>query len=150
MARKKRARKKAAPKKAASKEPLVKLYDKNSVYTTHVIKNYDLSRKFYSETLEFPVNFEAPEAGWYEFKLPVKGAFLGLSQYQENQGEFVPANSLNVSIKDVEKVKSTLESRGITTSEIFDIPDMISMITITDPDENKVHFIAPPRVKSEK
>ncbi len=150
MAKKKRERKKTTPKKAPVKETMSKLYDKTSVYTTQFIKDYKTAKKFYNEILELPINLEIPEAGWYEYKLPVKGAFLGLNQHTEKHGEFVPSNSLNISIKDVEKAKATLDSRGVTTSDIMDMPDMISMITVTDPDENKVHLIAPPRIKSEK
>ena len=148
MAKKKQTRKKPAPKKASPKESLAKLYDSTSVYTTHWIRDYEVSKKFYSEVLEFPVNLEIPEAGWYEYKLPVKGAMLGLSQYRE--GDFKIADSLNISIKDVDKVKSALEAKGIKTTEIVDIPDMISMTTVQDPDENNVYFIGPPRINSKK
>jgi predicted enzyme related to lactoylglutathione lyase len=153
MPKKKRGRKKTTPKitkKTAVKETITKFYDKSSVYTTQFVRDFNKAKKFYAEKLEFPINLEIPEAGWMELKLPVKGAFLGLSLHRKDQGEFVTANSLNISIKDIEKTKSLLDSRGIKTSEIVDMPDMISMITIADPDENKIHFIAPPRIKSKK
>ena len=148
MPKKKRTVKKPVPKKTTTTESLTKLYDSNSVYITHWIRDYKVSKKFYTEVLEIPVNIEIPQAGWYEFKLPVKGSFLGLSQHRE--GEFKTADSLNISIKDVEKVKATLESKGVSTSDIVDYPDMISMISIKDPDENHIFFIGPPRVKSGK
>ncbi len=145
---KKAAPKKVAPKKATPKKLLTKLYDSTSVYTTHWIRDYEVSKKFYSEVLEFPVNLEIPEAGWYEYKLPVKGAMLGLSQYHE--GDFKTADSLNISIKDVDQVKKALESKGVKATEIVDLPDMISMTTIQDPDENNIYFIGPPRIKSKE
>ena len=148
MAKKKRTKKKTSIKKTTKKESLAKLYDNSSVYTTHWIRDYKVSKKFYNELLEFPVNLEIPEAGWYEFKLPVKGAMLGLSQYRE--GEFKTADSLNISIKDVDKVKKVLEEKGIDCSDISDLPDMISMTTIQDPDKNNIYFIGPPRITTKK
>lgn len=166
MPKKKKGRKATAPKKTATKKvaapkkktakkvvktlPLAKIYDSTSVYTTHPIKNYKIAKKFYEEILELPVNLEIPEAGWYEFQLPVKGAMLGLTQYREESGEFKPADSLNISISDVEKAKASLEAKGVTTSEIVDFPDMVSMMYIQDPDENNIWFVGPPRVKSDK
>ena len=153
MAKKKRGRQAASPKKVAAKKvtetvPLSKIYDSTSIYTTHTIRNYEISKKFYEEVLELPVNLEIPTAGWYEFRLPVKGAMLGLSQYREESGEFKPANSLNISINDVEKAKASLESKGVTTSDIIDYPDMVSMISFKDPDKNNIFLIGPARIKS--
>lgn len=148
MPKKKITKKKPTSKKTPTTESLAKLYDSKSVYISHWIRDYKVSKKFYNEVLELPINMEIPQAGWYEFKLPVKGSFLGLSQYRE--GEFKIADSLNISIKDVEGVKATLESKGVSTSDITDYPDMISMISIKDPDENHIFFIGPPRVKSGK
>ncbi|MHA2094687.1 MAG: VOC family protein [Candidatus Hodarchaeales archaeon] len=151
MVKKKRGRKATVPKNTSAKKvlktvPLSKIYDSTSIYTTHPIKNYEISKKFYEEVLELPVNLEIPMAGWYEFRLPVKGALLGLSQYREETGDFKPANSLNISISDVEKAKATLESKGVTASDIIDYPDMVSMISFEDPDKNNIFLIGPPRV----
>ena len=73
---------------------------------------------------------------------------LGLSQYRE--GDFKTADSLNISIKDVDKVKDVLEAKGIECSDIADLPDMISMTSIQDPDKNSIYLIGPPRIKSKK
>ncbi len=153
MPKKKGGRKAAAPKKTTAKKtvktmPLSKIYDSTSIYITHPIRNYEISKKFYEDILELPVNLEIPMAGWYEFQLPVKGAMLGLSQYREESGEFKPANSLNISISDVEKAKTSLESKGVSTSDIIDYPDMVSMISFEDPDKNNIFLIGPPRVKN--
>ncbi len=150
MTKKKTGQKKAPSKKATAKTLLKDLYETSSVYTSYLIRDYAKSKRFYHDILELPINLEIPEAGWYEFMLPVEGAFLGLSQYREEQGEFQTANSLNISVKNIKTVKETLETKGLHTSDIFDLPDMISMITVQDPDENNIHFIGPPRIKSKK
>ena len=148
MAKKKRTQKKTTPKKVEKAESLMKTYSSESVYITHLIRDYKTSKKFYNELLELKVNLEIPEAGWYEYQLPVKGAFLGLSQYRE--GEFHSANSLNISVNDIDKTKASLDDKEIPSTEIIDLPGMISMITIHDPDGNKIYFIGPPRIKAEK
>ncbi len=153
MPKKKKGRKKAPSKKPVAKKqtksiPLSKIYDSTSVYTTHPIRDYKVSKKFYEEVLELSVNLEIPEAGWYEINLPLKGAMLGLSQYREETGDFLPSNSLNLSVNDINKAKNSLESKGVTTSDIIDYPDMVSLFSFEDPDMNKIFFIGPPREKS--
>jgi predicted enzyme related to lactoylglutathione lyase len=108
------------------------------------------AKEFYINILELEISYEAPpEFGWLEFKLPVKGSFLGLGKHnEEQQGPFKSVNVLNISVSDLKQAKKALESKGIETSDYLDIPDMISMFHIKDPDENDISFIGTPRVKS--
>jgi len=61
-----------------------------------------------------------------------------------------PADSLNISVLDLEEAKKILDEKGVETSEIIDVPDMISMFDIKDPEGNKIAFLGLPRIKSEK
>lgn len=155
MPRKKRAsstkksatkKKTTTTKKAVVKKPKVipitKLYINDFLYTVHPVSDMDRSKKFYETVLGLEKNFEAPpEMGWCEYKLPVKGAYLGISLPREI--EFTPVNVLNISVTNLEEIKTALEAKKVKTSDITDIPEMIAMFTIQDPDKNTISFIEP-------
>lgn len=150
----KKSSKKVSSKPAQKVEvvPVNELYDKESVYCQFNITNYKESIKFYSEVLEWkPSKFSEsspdPETiGWFEFQLPLKGAFLGLGKSQD--GSVKPSESLVISVKNLEQFKQTMDSKKANPSEITDVPNMISFLTVNDPDNNSIMFISEPRVKS--
>lgn len=132
--------------------PVTELYDNESVYCQFNVSDYAKSIKFYSEVLEWKpskLSESTPDPdtiGWYEFQLPVKGAFLGLGKAQD--GSVTPSRSLVISVKNLEQFKQTMVSKEANPSEITDVPNMISYLTINDPDNNSIMFISEPRVKS--
>ena len=145
--------KKASTK--AKEEKIAKvteLYNSDSIYCQFDITNYEKSIKFYKEILEWnPSKFSSsspdPERiGWFEFELPLKGAFLGLGKAEV--GRVTPSRSLVISVKDLEEFKKTMESKNAKPSDITDVPNMISFLTVNDPDNNAIMFISQPRVKS--
>ena len=128
------------------------LYNSDSVYCQFDITNYEKSIKFYKEVMEWnPSKFSSsspdPETiSWFKFELPLKGAFLGLGKAQD--GKVIPSRSLVISVKDLEEFKRTMESKNAKPSDITDVPNMISFLTVNDPDNNAIMFISQPRVKS--
>jgi len=127
------------------------LYNTDSIYCQHSISDYKKAIKFYTEILEWkPSKFsesspDPDQIGWFEFELPVKGTFLGLGKPQD--GKVVPSSSLVVSVKDLVQFKAAMESKKVVTSDITDVPNMISFLTVNDPDNNSIMFISEPRVK---
>ena len=127
------------------------LYNSDSVYCQFDITNYKNSIKFYQDVLEWkPSKFsesspDPEQIGWFEFQLPLEGAFLGLGKPQD--GKVLPSNSLVISVKDLEKFRATMESKKANPSVITDVPNMISFLTVNDPDNNRIMFISEPRVK---
>lgn len=132
--------------------PATELYVKDSIYCQFDVSNYQKSIKFYTEVLEwepskFSISSPDPDTiGWFEFQLPLEGAFLGLGKSQD--GTVTPSNSLVISVKNLEKFKQTMVSKKANPSDITDVPNMISYLTVNDPDNNKIMFISEPRVKS--
>ena len=127
-------------------KPINKYYSKEGTYIVHQVSDMKKSQKFYETVLELEKNFEAPpEMGWCEYKLPVKGVFLGLSVPRE---EVVPVSTLNISTSDLEATKKVLDKKKIKTTDYMDIPDMISMFSFNDPDENTITLLGEPRLKS--
>ena len=162
---KKATSKKKSSKKVSSKEKstspaktttekLIKateLYNSDSVYCQFDVSNYKNSIKFYQDILEWkPSKFsesspDPEQIGWFEFELPLKGSFLGLGKSQD--GSVTPSRSLVISVKNLEQFQQTMNSKKANPSEITDIPNMISFLTVDDPDKNSIMFISEPRVK---
>ena len=127
-------------------------YNRDSVYCQFMVTNYKKTIQFYSEVLEWkPSRFsedspDPDQIGWFEFELPLKGAFLGLNKSED--GKFTPSTSLVISVKYLEEFKATLNSKKANPSDITDVPNMISFLTVKDPDDNQIMFISEPRVKT--
>ncbi len=49
-------------------------------------------------------------------------------------------------IENLEETKSYLESKDLTTSEIFDNPSNVSFFNIQDTEGNKVQIVSEPRI----
>lgn len=160
---KKSTKKAAAPKKTTKKastptKPSVnvktarELYNTDTAYCQYNVSTYTKAIEFYKEVLELnPSKFSEgspdPETiGWFEFELPLKGSFLGLNKSQETPVK--TSGSLVISVKNLEELKAIIESKKVKTSEITDVPNMISYLTVNDPDNNSVMFISNPRIKS--
>ncbi len=124
-------------------------YNKTTVYTIYEVSNITKAKQFYTEILQLPVSFEAPpEIGWIEIGLPVAGAYLALQLNQTDS--IIPSTSLSLSCNNLEGLLTLLRENEQDISEITDVPDMFSYFSVSDPDENLISFIGPPRQRSNR
>ncbi len=125
-------------------------YSQKTLHLVYQVRNMEVSKKFYSEILELPVTFEAPqELGWCEIALPVTGVYLALRLINPDS-TLEPANTLHLNSNNIEKTAKLLQEKGLNTSEITDIPNLSSFFSIKDPDQNVISFIGIPRKHSRK
>ncbi len=121
-------------------------YKTDSIYFQYLVTDYEQSKKFYAEVLGFEKVWDGgAEVGWVEFALPVAGARLGLNINPEakiTQGSGV----LTLNMVDLDRTKSYFDKKGIETTDIVDIPDMVSYFNFNDPDGNRIQVVADPRV----
>ncbi|MHA1744559.1 MAG: VOC family protein [Promethearchaeota archaeon] len=123
---------------------------KDLVYISMNVADYERAKKFYQDVFNFKISFDTGiEVGWCELELPIQGVHIGL-----NFNPDVPVKhgttTLGLSVKDLDKTKAYLESKGVEiTGDIYDLPDMVSILNIKDSEGNKIQMIAPPRVKNE-
>jgi predicted enzyme related to lactoylglutathione lyase len=89
------------------------------------------------------------EVGWAEFALPAEGAKLGLSLIRDGEHR-QGSGTLTMDVEDLYACKTYLKTKGVDTSDITDIPDMVSYFNLKDPEGNPIQVVADPRVKSEK
>ena len=137
-----------APNLKTSKTPPVKLkelYVQKPVYVSINVSDLGRARKFYTEVLEFEGGDHYEEAGWSEIKLPVPNVRLGLNK--DRNGRVEPGTTfINLSVKDLEIFRDSLIAKGVKPGEINDIPKMVSLFAVKDPDGNEIDFVTDPRV----
>ncbi|MHA2247788.1 MAG: VOC family protein [Candidatus Hodarchaeales archaeon] len=122
-------------------------FKNDSIYFQYNVKDFDRAKKFYTEILGFEIIYDGgSEVGWCELALPVKGAKLGLNLKRE--GEItLGSGTLTFDVTDLDATKSYLESNNVKTTDITDMPDMVSYFDINDSEGNRIQIVAEPRVK---
>ena len=119
-------------------------------YISLDVADLDRAKRFYQDIFNFEITFDAgKEVGWCELELPVKGLKLGLS-YNENKEVKLGSTTMAICVEDIEATKKYLNSKSVYTTEIRDIPDMVSIFDMKDSEGNLIQFIGKPRITSEK
>ncbi|UCH57765.1 MAG: VOC family protein [Candidatus Bathyarchaeota archaeon] len=103
------------------------------------------AKKFYEDIFNLEVTwYETPEAGWCEFHLPGGSPRLGLNATEEEF--YQDSGVLTMDVEDLEATKVYLESKGVETTEIVDIPGMVSYFNMKDSEGNRLQIVSEPRV----
>jgi predicted enzyme related to lactoylglutathione lyase len=111
------------------------------------VRNIVRAKKFYEEIFGFEnIWYEGPEIGWTEFNLPGDSPHLGLNSVEEGEEFEMDSGVFTIQVKNLEETKKFLEKNGIETSEITDIPGMVSYFNMTDPEGNRVQIVSDPRI----
>ena len=120
------------------------------LYVALDVADFDRAKKFYQDIFNFEITFDAgKEIGWCELELPVKGIKLGLN-YKENNEVKPGSTTLGISVEDIDATKKYLNSKSVNTTEIRDLPDLISIFDMKDSEGNIIQFIGKPRITSKK
>jgi len=117
------------------------------IYFQVKVTDIERAKNFYEETFNFETSwYIGPEAGWCEFFLPGKVAKLGLNLVEKDH-EYLPNSGvLTFNVPVLEETKKYLEGKSIETTEIVDIPKMVSYFNIKDSEGNSIQIISEPRI----
>jgi predicted enzyme related to lactoylglutathione lyase len=119
-----------------------------SIYFQLRAEDLERAKKFYEDIFNLEVVwYMSPEAGWCELKLPGTGSWLGLNALGE--GEVADPNwgKLTMEVEDLEAAKAYLKGKGVETTDIVDVPRMVSYFGIEDSEGNKLQIVSDPRVE---
>ena len=102
-----------------------------------VVKDFETAKRFYTETLGFTVQSEAPEYGWAELSAP-QGAAVALAQESEGSPFKAGTNAvITIAVKDIEIArKELLQAQAKLHGDIEEIPGHVKMQTFEDEDGN--------------
>lgn len=114
-----------------------------TVYFQLKVDDLERAKNFYEEVFGLDVTFYmSPEVGWCELQLPGGSPRLGL-----NSGG--SGGTLTFDVEDLEVTKGYLEGKGLETTEVTDVPDMVSYFNVKDTEGNLIQIVSDPRVTSE-
>ncbi|MFX1594227.1 MAG: VOC family protein [Promethearchaeota archaeon] len=121
----------------------------DKMYFQLKVVDIERAKKFYEEIFGFKIEwYEDPEVGWCEFNLPGGDPRLGLNLIEE--GDIAPDSGVfTIQVLNLEETKEYLEEKGIKTTDIVDIPNMVSFFDMTDSEGNRVQIVANPRIVDE-
>ena len=96
--------------------------------------------QFYEEIFGLDVTwYLSPEVGWSELQLPGGAPRLGLNTGPDSGGV------LTFDVDDLEGSKRYLESKNVETTNIVDVPDMVSYFNLFDSEGNRLQIVSDPR-----
>jgi len=112
------------------------------------VRDLERAKKFYEEIFGFTnIWYEGAEVGWTEFDLPGDSPHLGLNSVEEGEEFEMDSGVFTIQVKNLAETKKYLEQNKIETSDITDIPNMVSYFNMTDPEGNRVQIVSDPRIK---
>ncbi|MCK4844521.1 MAG: VOC family protein [Candidatus Heimdallarchaeota archaeon] len=111
------------------------------------VKGLERAKKFYEDIFNFKVSwYMSPEAGWCELDLPGGTSKLGLNTIEESEDLQPSSGTFTIAVENLEETKEYLDGKGVKTTDIVDIPQMVSYFNLTDSEGNSVQIVADPRV----
>lgn len=118
-----------------------------TIYIPILVDDIPKAKSFYGDVFGFTPAFEeAEELGWSELHLPIKNVRLGLDLVEELPNNRNPRDvAFCLSVQDIDETKKYLESKNVKTTDIRDIPNMVSLMDCWDPFENLIQIMAAPR-----
>ena len=122
-----------------------------TLFIQYETTDFEKTVAFYHDGLglnksNFSKQTKPEDVGLIEFNLPAKGAIINLSKTTVDKIKL--NDSLVIMVTDIDKLKDNLNTKNIESSNITDVPNLLSFLTVKDPDENTVMFISDPRKKS--
>jgi predicted enzyme related to lactoylglutathione lyase len=118
-----------------------------SIYFQLKAQDLERAKKFYEDVFNLEVAwYMSPEVGWCELKLPGAGSRLGLNSSGE---EVADPNwgKLTMEVEGLEEAKTYLEGKGVETTDIIDVPGMVSYFGFVDSEGNELQMVSDPRVE---
>jgi len=118
------------------------------MYIQLKVENLERAKKFYEEVFNFNIAwYMSPEVGWCEFDLPGGTSRLGLNTIEQGEQISPDSGTFTIEVQNLEETKNYLEDQNIKTSEITDIPNMVSYFNTSDSEGNRIQIVSESRVK---
>ncbi|MBZ5617098.1 MAG: VOC family protein [Acidobacteriia bacterium] len=105
------------------------------------VKDWEAAKKFYRETLGWPVAFSDDQAGWEEYGRDNE-AHVSISRWMGPE-PMPPQNggtTLVLSVEDAHAVAAALKAKGVKCDDVMVIPGMVTYGSFYDPEGNRIQF----------
>lgn len=112
---------------------------------SYYVEDWEKAKKFYQETLEWPVIFQGDEFGWIEYGFE-NTTHLAISRW--DGPEAIPpkmgGGTAVLEVADAKKVTAGLRARGVKCDDVIEIPGTVCYGTFYDPEGNRIQFASDP------
>lgn len=116
------------------------LFQLVNVVSVHVI-DWEGAKKFYRQTLEWPIAYTNDEVGWEEYGRENE-THLAINRWDDPEPPSVKGRTTVVLlVEDVYKVTEALRARGIHCDDVVNIPNVVTFGTFYDPEGNRIQFV---------
>ena len=106
------------------------------------VESLDRAKKWYEDILGLDSLFFASEVGWGEMQLHGGDPKLGLNLTDKTpEGNW---GKLMLEVEDIYEAKKFMEAKGVDTSEITTVPEMVSYFDIKDSEGNGIQIVSTP------
>jgi len=107
------------------------------------VRDWEAAKKFYSETLGWPLVFSSDEIGWCEFGVENATHFAinRLDEKDPDPGEGSRV-TLTFKVEDVRAVTAELRARNVRCDDPVHIPGVVLYGTFYDPEGNRFQFVS--------
>jgi predicted enzyme related to lactoylglutathione lyase len=104
------------------------------------VSDWERAKKFYAETLEWPVAWADDAIGWIEY------GYDGQTHIAINRHEGpLPAPAATgatpvLAVADAHKTLAALRAKGVRCDDVIEIPGVVTYAGFYDPDGNRLQF----------
>ncbi len=109
----------------------------NVVYV--YVRDWEGAKKFYRETLEWPVAWSSDEVGWEEYGVD-NATHVAINRWDSADAVPVSGAIPVLTVDDPYAVTEALRARGVTCEEVVHIPNVVTYGTFIDPEGNRWQF----------
>jgi len=118
-----------------------------SIYFQIRAKDLERAKKFYEDVFNLEVAFYmSPEVGWCELQLPGSGSRLGINSLGEGETADPNWGKLTMEVEDLMAAKDYLTGKGVETTDVVDVPGLVSYFNLKDSEGNELQIVSDPRV----
>jgi predicted enzyme related to lactoylglutathione lyase len=119
---------------------------KNVSVVSYNVENWERAKKFYAETLEWPMIYGNDEIGWIEYGVDEK-THISINRW-EGPDPVPPKNGGGTAVFNVDdafKTTAELRARGVRCDDAMNIPGVVCFGTFYDPEGNRLQFASNPQ-----
>jgi predicted enzyme related to lactoylglutathione lyase len=104
------------------------------------VSDWEMAKKFYRETLNWPVAYGSDQVGWEEYGRDHE-THIAINRWDGPDEPPAKGGTIPVfSVEDAYKVTEALRARGVKCEDVVAIPNVVTYGTFYDPEGNRFQF----------
>jgi predicted enzyme related to lactoylglutathione lyase len=103
------------------------------------VKDWEAAKKFYRETLEWPVAWSDDTIGWEEYGA-AEATHVAINRWDSQDAMPLASAPVVFNVEDVLLTTNTLRTRGVKCDDLVRISNVVTYGTFYDPEGNRFQF----------